>query len=84
MSEARCTLSVSLTARYLSSPETATTIMGKTEIGKTLLLTKYLIFQFSSDNSLQDSPRLQPQDLQQPGVCRPPLAVCQPWIRGCV
>ena len=84
MSGARCTRSVSLTALFLSSPETATTIMGTTEIFESLLLTKYLVFQFSSNNSLQDSPRLQPQDLQQPGVCRPPLAVCQPWVRGCV
>lgn len=26
--------------------------------------------------------RMQPEDLQQPGVCRPPGSVCQPGLRG--
>ena len=46
MSEARCTPSVSLTALYLSSPETATTIMGTTEIRKPGFLQNILFFSF--------------------------------------
>ena len=81
MLEARCMPSVSLTVRYLSSPGTVTTTMGMmTEIREILYRTKKFLLQFSSDNSLQDSPRMQPQDLQQPGVCRPPLSVRQPRI----
>lgn len=28
--------------------------------------------------------RMQPEDLQQPGVCCPPGSVCQPGLRGCL
>ena len=38
--------------------------------------------QVSPDNSVQNPSGLQSQDLQQPGVCRPSLAVRQPRVRG--
>lgn len=44
MLEARCMQSVSLTALYLSSPETATTIMGMVEISKPHKLSSFCSF----------------------------------------